>query len=85
MAAEFRHLRANLKELERSGNGEIADPIRSRMLELTNGIADSTAKNAAELALKASIALTWIEQSDVPGAVMASLYRDIVLMFPAER
>jgi hypothetical protein len=84
MATEFRLLGANLKELERSGNGEIADPIRNRMLELTHGIADASAKDAADLALKATVALTWIEQSDVPSMVLASLCRDVVLMFPLE-
>ncbi len=84
MISEFRNLNDNLKELERSGNGEIAEPIRNRMIELTQGIAHATSANVGELALKARVALTWIEQSDVPSMVLASLCRDVVLMFPTE-
>jgi hypothetical protein len=84
MVTEFRKLSENLKELERSGNGAIAEPVRDRLLELTHGIANATAENAADLALKATVAMTWIEQSDVPSMVLASVCRDVVLLFPAE-
>jgi hypothetical protein len=84
MVTEFRMLSENLKELERSGNGAIAEPLRNRLLELTHGIANATAENAADLALKATVAMTWIEQSDVPSMVLASVCRDVVLLFPGD-
>ena len=84
MALEYRKLRENLKRLEESGNGEIGEPIRDRITELTKGIAMATAQNTGELALKAFVALDWLDSCDVPGMVCASLCRDVVLMFPKD-
>ena len=62
MALEYRKLSENLKRLEESGNGEIGEPIRDRITELTKGIAMAMAQNTGQLALKASVALRLVGQ-----------------------
>ena len=81
MAREYRKLSENRKRLEESGNGEIAEPIRDRITELTKGIAMATARNTGELALKAWVALDWLDRDDIPGMICASLCRDVALLF----
>ena len=82
MALEYRKLSESLKRLEESGNGEIGEPIRDRITELTKGIAMAMAQNTGQLALKAFVALDWLDNDDVSGMVCASLCQDVVLMFP---
>ena len=81
MVREYRKLSENLKRLEESGNGEIGEPIRDRITELTKGIAMATARNTGELALKAGVVLDWLDSDDIPGMICASLCRDVVLLF----
>ena len=80
MAREYRKLSKALKRLEESDNGEIGEPIRDRITELTKAMAKATAQNPGELALKAWVALDWLDRDDIAGMIFASLCRD-VLMF----
>ena len=64
----------------------VAAPLRQRLADLARGLTRASAMTESELALKAGVALTWIDQtrSDIPSLLSASLCRDVILMFPSE-
>ncbi len=91
LAAEFHHLKANLRQLEEVSGEEpewdaIAAPMHDRLADLTNELIRMNAATTRDLACKATVLLDWLDpqRTDLTGLLSASLCRDIVLMFPAE-
>jgi hypothetical protein len=87
IAHEMCSLKGSLLQAELAGDAALSEAvtelIHDRLADLANAIVDASACTTADLALKATVLLDWLDpdRSDIPVLLSASLCRDIVLLF----